>query len=69
MKYQLITYTTPQDVVVENTDDVNVFDRYASAVSAGKHATLNERQQDGSYATIKLKFGSRVINKKEKPTE
>ena len=55
------------DVVVENTDDVNVFDRYDTALGQGKHATLNERQEDGSYKTIKLKYNSRIENIKNKP--
>lgn len=69
MKYQLITYTGTGflDKVTENTDDKNVFDRFAQAVSKGKFATLNERGDDGSYKTIKLYHTTRSENKKNKP--
>lgn len=71
MKYQLIIYVgdaSPfQDIVIHTTNDIVVFDEFAQAVADGKHATLNERQANGGYITIKLKFGERVVNNKEKP--
>jgi len=69
MNYQLLIYTGNGilDRSIENTDDVNVFDRFASAVSKGKFATLNERQKDGSYKTIKMHHSSRNENIKDKP--
>ena len=67
MKYQLITYRNLNELFVENTNDKDVFDRFALAVLDGKFATLNEIQNDGSYSTIKLYHSKRNENKKQKP--
>lgn len=53
MKYQLIIYTSIFDATVFNSDNISIQKSYDSAVKNGKFATLNERQEDGSYKTIK----------------